>query len=236
MDIREKKHLVLLGVILLLLGVQPFAHGFLYGFVLFDLLAAVSVVVILLVVFDAGRQRLMMLLLAIPTVASNAMLYLVAEQYHALCIALYCGLAVPFFGLSVAVILRDAFRKEVIASDQMIAGLNGFLIAGVAWGNLFLLIYALTPDAFTASDRVAVYMQNVHARRFEFNHLSFAILTGLGFGDVTPVGRVASTLAWMEAAFALFYMAIIIGLLVSLRMASPASVCKASKPPDNGSK
>ena len=222
MDIREKKHLVLLGFILLLLGIQPFAHGVVSGFILYDVLAAIATVVILLVVFDDVTQRRLTLLFAAPAVASNILLHFVPPQYAATCALTYHFFAAAFFGIAVGVILHNAFRKRAIAIDQIIAGINGFLIACVAWGNLFLAIELLAPCSYAMNDRVAAEMEDVHSRRFEFNHMSFAILSGIGFDDLTPAGRIARTLAWFEASFGLFYVAVIIGLLVGLKM-SPGS-------------
>lgn len=223
MDIREKKHLVLLGVILLLLGLQPFAHGFVRGFLLFDVLAAMATVVILLVVFDHSKQRRLTLLVAIPAVVSNILLHFVPSRYEALCAITYHVFAAAFFGIAVAVILHNAFRKQAIAIDQIIAGVNGFLIAGVAWGNLFLAVELLAPGSYAMNDRAVAEMADVHSRRFEFNHVGFSILSGIGFDDITPAGRVARTLAWFEASFGLFYVAVIIGLLVGLKMSTLAS-------------
>jgi hypothetical protein len=133
---------------------------------------------------------------------------------------MYCSSAAVFFGFSVGVILRDAFRKKVIVADQIFAGVNGFLIAGLAWGNLYLLVHLMSPESFAISDTSANAIENVELRRFEFNHLSFATLAGIGYGDVTPIGRLVPTLLWMESAFGMFYLAVIVGMLVGLKMAS----------------
>jgi hypothetical protein len=223
MDLYEKKHLVLLGIILLLLAVQPFVHGFVFGFIVFDILIAVAIVVVLLVVFTGPRQRTLMLLLALPAVVTSILLHVVDKRHHALCAAVYHASTAIFFGAAVAVILHDAFRKKVVVAEQIVAGLNGFLLAGVAWGNVFLLVDLMSPQSFAIAPGATARMENVHERRFEFNHLSFVTLTGIGLGDVTPVGRIATTLTWIEAAFSQFYMAVVIGLLVGLKMASAAT-------------
>lgn len=231
----ERKHLLLLCTIALVLAVQPFAHGFVLGFVLFDVLVAVSIVVVLLVVFEGRREKMAMLALAIPAIVSNGLLYFLPQRHHELCAAVYYGLAAVFFGAAVVVILQDTFKKEEIVSDQIIAGMNGFLIAGVAWGNLYLLVDALSPGAFTLTGDSAAELGDVHLRRFEFNLLSFATLTGVSYDNLVPVGRVARTLNWMEGTFTLFYMAVVVGLLVGLRMEAPAPKPRSSAqhdPPD----
>ena len=92
--------------------------------------------------------------------------------------------------------------------------------ASIAWGNLYLVVDLLSPGSFSMTATTARDLADVHMRRFEFNHLSFVTLTGLGYGDIIPVGHFACTLTWLEATFSQFYMAVVIGLLVGLKMAA----------------
>ena len=49
---------------------------------------------------------------------------------------------------------------------------------------------------------------------FNAFYFSFSTLTTLGFGDITPVSRVARTLAIMETVTGTLYLAILISRLV----------------------
>lgn len=219
MDIQEKKHILLLATIMLLLAIQPFAHGYILGLILFDVLLSVGSVIILLVVFERRKLRLLAFIAAVPALIANWILYTVEQDNYAACAVVYHAFAAVFFGLAVMAILRDAFNKGTIVSDQIIAGINGFLLAGVAWGHLYLLLDWVSPESFGIDPATQLELVDIHLRRFEFNHLSFATLTGLDYTDIHPVGRFARTLTWLEAIFAEFYMAVVIGMLVGLKMA-----------------
>jgi len=44
-------------------------------------------------------------------------------------------------------------------------------------------------------------------------------LTTMGYGDITPIRHPATSLTWLEAMFAQFYITIIVAPLVGLRLA-----------------
>jgi hypothetical protein len=96
------------------------------------------------------------------------------------------------------VILRNLFRAKAIRADQVIGACCGYLLAGVAWGNLYLLAELLRPASFRVSPEIAWQLADEHARRFLFNYFSFATLTTLGYAEVTLLGPAAATLTWLE--------------------------------------
>jgi hypothetical protein len=44
-------------------------------------------------------------------------------------------------------------------------------------------------------------------------------LTTMGYGDITPIRHPATSLTWLEAMFAQFYITVIVAQLVGLRLA-----------------
>ena len=52
--------------------------------------------------------------------------------------------------------------------------------------------------------------------RFNAFYFSFVTLSTVGFGDVTPVSKIARTLSVMEAVTGTFYVAILIARLVAM--------------------
>jgi hypothetical protein len=98
------------------------------------------------------------------------------------------------------------------------------------------LVQPASGGSFAVSGNGARHTDDVYWRRLEFNQFSFATLSSVAFDDVNPVGRVAHTLSWMEAHFSLFDMAVIVGLLnslkiglVELRRLPPARRCRRPK-------
>ena len=61
----------------------------------------------------------------------------------------YHALMTVFLAFAVVTILRDIFENREIGFDHLLGAFSGFLLAGIAWGNLYLLIEVATPGAFT---------------------------------------------------------------------------------------
>jgi hypothetical protein len=56
-----------------------------------------------------------------------------------------------------------------------------------------------------------------------FTYYSFATLTTLGMGDITPKSPLARTLSWLEAVLGQIYLAVLVARLIALQ-----------RPPDEG--
>src|SRR5262249_12419033 len=137
-------------------------------------------------------------------------------------VSYHCFLVV-FMNFAVAVILRGLFEKRVVQSDHVVGALCGYLLAGAAWGNLYVLTETLLPGSFNVSPAVAWQLTEEHTRRFLFNYYSFVTLTTLGYGDITPVSPAACSLTWIEAVFGQFYVAVVVAQLVGLKLAQAIS-------------
>src|SRR5262245_7367791 len=67
--------------------------------------------------------------------------------------AFHC-LTILFLGLAVAVILREIFGKKVIGGDEVLGAFCGYMLGGIAWANIYAMIYLLVPDAFSVSSEI----------------------------------------------------------------------------------
>jgi len=95
-------------------------------------------------------------------------------------------------------------------------------LLGLIWALAYALLAQLSPGSFA-------FAANPHSSgrmdRFNAFYFSFVTLSTVGFGDVTPVSRLARTLAVMEAVTGTFYVAILIARLVAMYV--PASRSRA---------
>jgi hypothetical protein len=82
---------------------------------------------------------------------------------------------------------------------------------GLLWSKAYMLLAQLTPDAFQFP--LAEHSQR-HMGGFNAFYFSFSTLTTLGFGDITPMSKIARTLAVMETVTGTLYLAILISRLV----------------------
>ena len=94
-----------------------------------------------------------------------------------------------------------------------------------------MLLAQLTPDTFHFP--LAEHSEG-HMGGFNAFYFSFSTLTTVGFGDITPMSKIARTLAVMEAVTGTLYLAILISRLVGRslvqrRRQSPRKFTEAMK-------
>jgi hypothetical protein len=89
---------------------------------------------------------------------------------------------------------------------------------GLLWTVAYWLVDQLTPGAFAFNGNA----ERQSIRGFNAFYFSFVTLSTVGYGDITPVSKVARMLAAMEAITGLLYVAVLIARLVAL-YSSPKS-------------
>ena len=141
-----------------------------------------------------------------------------AERWQIGAIVFHCFAAV-FLAFAVAVILKRIFQRQAIRTDDVIGALCGYLLAAVAWGNAYALVYVLWPESFRIADVIAWRLGDWHLQRFFFSYFSVMTLTTMGYGDITPAGSLVYSLVWLESVFGQFYIAVVVAQLVGLKLA-----------------
>jgi len=127
--------------------------------------------------------------------------------------------AVAFIGLAIAVTLRDILQKRKIGGGDVLGAVSGYILGGIVWGNLYVVLHLLAPGSFAVQPEIAWQLQERHLLHALFNFFSFATLTSLGYNDITPVTPFANTLTWLEVMFGQFYLAVVVAQLVGMRLA-----------------
>lgn len=102
-----------------------------------------------------------------------------------------------------------------IDTHKIIGSLTLYILLGLIWAVIYLIILAMDPQAFSGIE--AGNWQQMFSR---VAYYSFVTLTTLGYGDVLPTNHVAEFFVYMEAIVGVFYMAIIVSSLISLRLAA----------------
>lgn len=102
-----------------------------------------------------------------------------------------------------------------IDGNKIIGSLSLYILLGLIWTTIYLLLLAMDPQAFSGIE--ATSWQQGFAR---VAYYSFVTLTTLGYGDVLPTNHIAEFFVYMEAIIGVFYMAIIVSSLISLRLSA----------------
>ena len=122
-------------------------------------------------------------------------------------------LAMITLGFVIVNLVRSTLEARQVDARVLSAGIAAYLIIGLLWSLAYLLVGRLTPEAFAfpASDGTH------HAiTRFDAFYFSFVTLSTVGYGDISPVSKVARMLAVTEAMTGMLYVAVLIARLVSL--------------------
>lgn len=213
----SRKHSVLLVVVVLAEAIQAAPASLLQESLLFTfviLLVAATFVV----VFDTRQQRTIGLLLGLPGMAADVGHYVLSGPALNATEVVHTSLMCAFLFYAAATILQTIFRRRDVDSDAVVGAVCGYVLAGAAFANLYTLVENVAPGSFAIPTTLAGHFQGWHARRSLFGYYSMVTLTTMGYGDVTPLVPSAATLAWVEAVFGQFYIAVVVAQLVGMRM------------------
>ena len=120
-----------------------------------------------------------------------------------------------FFVGSFAIAAKQVLLVGDIDGNKIVGSLTLYILLGLIWATIYLLILVMDHQAFTGID--AGSWQEIFSR---VAYYSFATLTTLGYGDILPTNHIAEFFVYMEAIIGVFYMAIIVSSLISLRLAT----------------
>ena len=173
----------------------------------------------LFVVFDERWERRVALVLLLPALVLTFALYTVSPRLALPAVVAYHVSVALFVAFAVGVIVRDIFRRHAISFDEVIGAFCGYLLLGIVWGNLYVVVEVLAPGAFAVAPDIRWQLDDLHLRRALFNYVSFATMASLGYNDVTAVAPIANILTWLEAMTAQFYLAVVIAQIVGMKIA-----------------
>jgi voltage-gated potassium channel len=218
--LEKHKHLLLLAAVLFALVTQPLlAHEIVAAQIAYDLLVGGITVGVLFVVFGERWERQVALVLLLPAVALTFALYTVSPRLALPAAVAYHISTALFVAYAVGVIVRDIFRRHAIRFDEVIGAFCGYLLLGLVWGNLYVVVELLAPGSFAIAPDIRWQLDDPHLRRALFNYVSFATIASLGYNDVTAVAPLANILTWFEAMSAQFYLAVVIAQIVGMKLA-----------------
>jgi len=120
-----------------------------------------------------------------------------------------------FFLLTLKPAAQQALFSGHITGNSIIGSICIFLLLGLIWTMLYLLLAEFIPEAFVGIEHTN-WKQNLP----DLIYFSFVTLTTLGFGDLLPVSPLARFLVYMEAIVGVFYMAIVVSSLVGAKMSN----------------
>lgn len=225
--LRDRKFLILLILLIVALIGQSLHHAVLASAPMRAVLQTVIVAAVFLGVFEQRSNRIVVLVFGIVTAAVGWAAYALPLQYHPVAAAAGHILRLVFTGYAAVVILGDIFRKKLVQVDDVLGAACGYLLASVAWANLYQVCELLSPGSFTFVPAILEQLVTPEERLSVFEYFSLATLTTVGYGDITPTRGPATMFAMLEPVFGQFYIAVVVAQLIGMRLAQGIG-----RPPD----
>jgi len=130
-------------------------------------------------------------------------------QVSSAILCLYLGLLVYTLSLLI-------FTARQVTPALISGALCLYLIFGMFWGMLYVLIELWHPGSFSGS---LLHDQSFHLQFFRaLQYFSFVTLTTLGYGDILPANSVAAAFCQTEAIIGQFFMAVMVARLVAIQV------------------
>lgn len=103
----------------------------------------------------------------------------------------------------------EVVRGVAINRNRLVGAVCLYMLMGVAWAVAYTMVELVTPGSFAG-------VSTHPGQGWDSNWLYFSFITmsTLGYGDVTPTSPMARMLAYMQAMFGLFYIAVLVSGLV----------------------
>ena len=118
-----------------------------------------------------------------------------------------------FYFMAILLLMRQIFAGDKVTKDTIVGGVSIYLLIGLFWFLLYREVVIIDNNAFST----------VPPGPFKLVYFSFTTLTTLGYGDITPVSKMAMTLSNVEAIVGQLYPAIYIARLVGLYTAQEST-------------
>jgi hypothetical protein len=113
-------------------------------------------------------------------------------------------------------LLLFVLSARSVNTEVLCASISAYLLLGLLWTFCYWLVAEITPNAFSFNASAAT---DTSIKGFNGFYLSLITLSTVGYGDITPVSKVARMLAGTEAITGLLYVAVLIARLVALQAA-----------------
>ncbi len=137
----------------------------------------------------------------------------------------WAGAAAGIFALAflvyvLALVIVRVLSQREVTYDTIAGAACGYVLLGLVWGELFILVDMLSPGGF---DVPASFLSGPEGGiRPALMYFSLATLTTVGYGDIHPNWPAIGALAITEAIVGQLYLAITVARLVGLHLAGPA--------------
>jgi voltage-gated potassium channel len=121
--------------------------------------------------------------------------------------------ALLFYLFTTGLAFRSLFTGERIDMNMIMGSICVYILVGISWSILYFFESVIHPGAFNG-----VNLTSTKTLYTDLLYYSYVTLSTLGYGDITPMTPIARTLAYIEALFGQFYIAILVASFVGMHI------------------
>lgn len=128
------------------------------------------------------------------------------------------GMYIVFFCYIIFMLARYLFETAEVSANMIYASVCLYLLMGLMWMFIYFWIEKTHPGSFS---NIRISPDSDHSFLLvHFSYFSFVTISTLGYGDITPLTRIARSWTTLEAITGQFYLAIVVARLVGLHISA----------------
>ena len=205
----------LAAALFILLVIYPFFSDFAYSSFIFSLVLSFILLLTVFTFATRGRAKTAGIVIVIPALVFNWMIYL---SDHPLIEMYTYGFSALFLIFATLFLFRTLFFEEKMSEQTVYGAIALYLLLGLAWAEIYSLIVAIDPNAFSAtieaSAKTASFLTETAI------YYSFVTLTTLGYGDIVPLSAPAKFLSILEAISGQLFIATAIARAIGMSLST----------------
>lgn len=121
---------------------------------------------------------------------------------------------IGFLLVAITYTMKQVAIGTAISTNRLVGAVCVYLLLGVIWALAYSVLELAVPGSFAGFEA-----WNDRGWDSEWLYFSFVTMTTLGYGDLLPISAVARAMAYMQAVFGQFYIAILVAGLVGAYIA-----------------
>ncbi len=203
----KDRFLVLIVFIVALIVLGPFMEGIVGLRFFMDLFFSIIFVA---TIYAASQKRTHIIIAAILLIPTLLAVWTEDIPTHntLLTIGYICGLIV--FAFAVISILKYIFTEQVVTRQTISAAVVIYLLLALMWTFIYRLIENLYPGSFAVAHDKLQDAPNIYL------YFSLVTITTLGYGDISPTGGQAVSMAVLEAVTGQIYLVVVVAWFVGM--------------------
>lgn len=205
----QERYLILMVLIMAMLILSPILEGFVAIRIIIDVFLTAIVLSMLPMVSHKKRLIRIGFLLATVMVMSLWLKYFFNYELIA---AISMMIGVLFTVFVTTLTLAFIMNSKQVTREVVYAAMLVYLLVAQLWALVYTFLYLIEPASFNLPQGQGDFLV--------FEYYSFVTLTTLGFGDITPLTKIAKAFSVLEAVIGQLYLVVVVAWFVGMHVSS----------------